>query len=128
MTKDQINRLFFTFSNNEVVSNTSFSTVEARMKDLEFKILLKEKDIQYYTSKTVTLEKQNAGLRNEVYKVESEINKQNSIIYELKEEMKYCDDMKKEIAQLKSTIEKLKPYVIFICRPIECSYYITCLF
>lgn len=74
--------------------------------------MLKEKDIQHYTSKNLTLEKQNVGLRQEVRKVESEISKQNCVIYELKEHTKYHDNLKKELAQLKHTVEKLKPYVI----------------
>ncbi|XP_076231422.1 uncharacterized protein LOC143177417 isoform X2 [Calliopsis andreniformis] len=108
VTQTNVNRLYFTFSNNETISSQS-PTAQEKIDNLNFKILLKEKDIQYYTSKTVTLEKQNAGLRQEVYKVEREISKQNSMIYELKEEMKYCDELKKENAELKNKIEKLKP-------------------
>ncbi|XP_053976381.1 E3 ubiquitin-protein ligase TRAIP-like [Hylaeus volcanicus] len=117
VTQSKIYRLYFTFSNNEPAEPQTCSTKE-RIDTLKFKILLKEKDIQYYTSKTITLEKQNAGLKQEVRKVESEISKQNSIIYELREEMKYCDELKKEIAHLKSKIEDLEPIETLLRGPL----------
>lgn len=102
------------------------ATLQEKVDSLKFQILLKQKDIQYYSSKNVTLEKQNVGLKQEVRKVESEINKKNSAIYALKEQIKYfkeqtsqCDNLKKEIAQLKSTIEDLKPIQILLHGPMN---------
>lgn len=96
--------------------------MQEKVDRLKFQILLKEKDIQYYSSKNVTLEKQNAGLKQEVRKVESEINKKNAAIHALKEQINYfkeqsshCDNLKREISQLKNKIEDLRPYVIITC-------------
>lgn len=118
VTQNRIQRLYFTFSNNERIEPQT-STLQQRLDNLKFKILLKEKDIQHYASKSLTLEKQNVGLKQEVRKVESEINKQKCVIYELKEHTKYHDDLKKELAQLKHTVEKLKPIQTLLRGPIH---------
>ena len=118
VTQNRIHRLYFTFSNNERIDSQT-STLQERIDNLKFKILLKEKDIQHYTSKNVTLEKQNVGLRQEVRKVESEIRKQNCVIYELKEHTKYHDNLKKELDQLKHTVEKLKPIQTLLHGPVS---------
>ncbi|XP_043257964.1 E3 ubiquitin-protein ligase TRAIP-like [Colletes gigas] len=117
VTRNKIYRLYFTFSNNEPVEPQTCTSKE-RIDTLKFKILLKEKDIQYFASKTVTLEKQNAGLKQEVRKVESEISKKNSLIHELREEMKYTDELKKEIAHLKIKINDLEPIETLIRGPL----------
>ena len=95
--------------------------MQEKVDRLKFQILLKEKDIQYHSSKNVTLGKQNAGLKQEVRKLESEMNKKNAAIHALKEQINYfkeqsshCDNLKREINQLKNKIEDLRPYVIII--------------
>ncbi|OAD60115.1 TRAF-interacting protein [Eufriesea mexicana] len=120
VTQSRIHRLYFTFSSNEVVESQG-STLQGKVDSLKFQILLKEKDIQYYSSKNVTLEKQNAGLKQEVRKVESEINKKNSAIHALKEQINYfkkqssdCDYLRKEIVELKSKIEDLRPIKVLL--------------
>ncbi|XP_061931922.1 zinc finger MYND domain-containing protein 10 isoform X2 [Apis cerana] len=125
VTQSKIHRLYFTFPSNEVVEFQG-STLQEKVDNLKFQILLKEKDIQYYSSKNVTLEKQNAGLKQEVRKVESEINKKNAAIHALKEQINYfkeqsshCDNLKKEIVQLKNKIEDLKPIQVLLHAPIS---------
>ncbi|XP_043793634.1 E3 ubiquitin-protein ligase TRAIP-like [Apis laboriosa] len=125
VTQSKIHRLYFTFPSNEVVESQG-STLQEKVDNLKFQILLKEKDIQYYSSKNVTLEKQNAGLKQEVRKVESEINKKNAAIHALKEQINYfkeqsshCDNLKKEIVQLKNKIEDLKPIQVLLHAPIS---------
>lgn len=82
---------------------------------MKFQVLLNEKNIKYYTSKNETLEKQNAGLRQEVRKVESEINKKNSKIYLLKEQMRDLkekftehENLKHKLSQKEKEIENLQ--------------------
>ncbi|KMQ97198.1 traf-interacting protein [Lasius niger] len=65
---------------------------------------MKESNIKRYTSKNVTLEKQNAGLRQEVRKVESEINQKNATIHILKEQITY---FKEKYGKYKVLTQKL---------------------
>ncbi|XP_033315172.1 E3 ubiquitin-protein ligase TRAIP-like isoform X1 [Bombus bifarius] len=126
VTQSKIHRLYFTFSSNDLIVETQGSTLQEKVDRLKFQILLKEKDIQYYSSKNVTLEKQNAGLKQEVRKVESEINKKNAAIHALKEQINYfkkqsshCDNLKREISQLKNKIEDLRPIQVLLHAPIS---------
>ncbi|XP_033177207.1 E3 ubiquitin-protein ligase TRAIP-like isoform X2 [Bombus impatiens] len=126
VTQSKIHRLYFTFSSNDLTVETQGSTLQEKVDRLKFQILLKEKDIQYYSSKNVTLEKQNAGLKQEVRKVESEINKKNAAIHALKEQINYfkeqsshCDNLKREISRLKNKIEDLRPIQVLLHAPIS---------
>ncbi|XP_043584496.1 E3 ubiquitin-protein ligase TRAIP-like [Bombus pyrosoma] len=126
VTQSKIHRLYFTFSSNDLIVETQGSTLQEKVDRLKFQILLKEKDIQYYSSKNVTLEKQNAGLKQEVRKVESEINKKNAAIHALKEQINYfkeqsshCDNLKREISQLKNKIDDLRPIQVLLHAPIS---------
>lgn len=92
--------------------------MQERIDSLKFQVLLNEKNIKYYTSKNETLEKQNAGLRQEVRKVESEINKKNSKIYLLKEQIKDLKEkfmeheiLKHKLSQKEEEMENLQQYV-----------------
>lgn len=67
--------------------------MQEQVNNMKFQILLKQKDIRSFISKNNTLDKQNAGLRREIRKMESDINQQKSLVYSLK----------KEIAHLKQT-------------------------
>ncbi|CAK9825246.1 E3 ubiquitin-protein ligase TRAIP [Anthophora retusa] len=125
VTQSRIHRLFFTFSSNEI-NESQGSSLQEKVDSLKFKLLLKEKDIQHYSSKCVTLEKQNAGLKQEVRKVEGELNQKIAAIYALKEQISYfqeqsshCNNLKREIAQLKSKIEDLRPIEVLLHAPIS---------
>lgn len=119
MTEDRIHRAHFTFSNTEnSADNADNPSLQGRIDNLKFQILLNEKNIKYYTSKNATLEKQNAGLRQEVRKVESEITQKNSAIYALKEQIKYFkekyleyEDMKKKLSRKEKEVEYFREYV-----------------
>lgn len=94
------------------------SSLQGRIDSLKFQILLNEKNVKYYKSKNATLEKQNAGLRQEVRKVESEISKKNSTIYALKEQIRYFEKkclgyeaMKKKLSQKEREVEHFREYV-----------------
>ncbi|XP_071565984.1 E3 ubiquitin-protein ligase TRAIP-like isoform X1 [Temnothorax nylanderi] len=90
VTENRIHKAHFTVSNTETVAdNADNLSSQSRIDSLKFQILLNEKNIKYYTSKNSILEKQNAGLRQEVRKVESEINQKNSVIYALREQIKH---------------------------------------
>ncbi|KAL6435896.1 hypothetical protein ACFW04_005631 [Cataglyphis niger] len=90
VTENNIYKVYFTFPNSETISdNADSSSFQGRIDSLQFQILLKDKNIEYHVSKNVTLEKQNAGLRQEVRKVESEINRKNCAIHALKEQITY---------------------------------------
>lgn len=94
-------------------------SVQQKIDSLEFKVLLHEKNMSHYISKNETLEKQNAGLRQEVRKVESEINQKNSVIYNLKEEIRQYKEKFKEYEKLKhklsykeKEVDKLRRYAV----------------
>lgn len=110
--------------NTEIAAdNADNSTLQGRIENLQFQILLNEKNIKHYNSKNATLEKQNAGLRQEVRKVESEINQKNSAIYALKEQIKYFKDeshltydvLKKKLSQKEREVIEFQEYVC-LCR------------
>ncbi|EFN90054.1 TRAF-interacting protein [Harpegnathos saltator] len=116
-SQEKTQRLYVTFASNEA-SNTDNLSTQERIDSLKFQVLLNEKNIKYYTSKNETLEKQNAGLRQEVRKVESEISKKNSTIYLLKEQMKDLKEkyteyetLKHKLSQKEKEIENLQQYV-----------------
>jgi TRAF-interacting protein len=95
--------------------------LERQINNLKFQILLKEKDINYYASKSVILEKQNSGLRQEVRKVESEIKQKDSVIHDLKEQMSCLkkkrldyEILKKKLSQKEKELQQYKQYVLII--------------
>ncbi|XP_012525580.1 E3 ubiquitin-protein ligase TRAIP [Monomorium pharaonis] len=118
-TENRIHKAHFTFSNAEIgADNADKSPLQGRIDSLQFQILLNEKNIKHYTSKNAILEKQNAGLRQEVRKVESEINQKNSAIYALKEQLNYFkgknhtnltyDMLKKKLSQKEREIMEFR--------------------
>lgn len=122
VTHSRIHRLYVTVSNETTVESDPHT--QDKLASLKFQILLKEKDINYFMSKNSTLEKQNAGLRREVRKLESETNEKNSAIYALKEQIKYFKEQlleyesaKKEIAQLKRKLEELRNIQMLLDAP-----------
>ncbi|KAM0724921.1 E3 ubiquitin-protein ligase TRAIP [Formica fusca] len=105
VTENRIYKAYFTFPNSEtVLDNGDNSSFQGRIDSLQFQILLKDKNIKYHISKNATLEKQNAGLRQEVRKVESEINQKNSAIHALKEQITY---FKEKYGKYKVLVQKL---------------------
>jgi len=98
------------------------STLQGRIDSLQFQILLNERNIKHYTSKNAILEKQNAGLRQEVRKVESEISQKNSAIYALKEQINYFkekyreyDILKEKLSQKEKEVEQFQKYICLCC-------------
>lgn len=112
-------RVYFTFPNNEVASdNANSSLLQGRVDSLQFQILVKDKNIKYHLSKIATLEKQNAGLRQEVRKVESEINQKNSAIHALNEQITYFKEkygkykvLAQKLSQKEKELEQFQQYV-----------------
>ncbi|KAG5330493.1 TRAIP ligase, partial [Acromyrmex heyeri] len=116
VTVEKIHKAHFTVSNTEIAAdNVDNSTLQGRIDSLQFQILLNEKNIKYYTSKNTVLEKQNAGLRQEVRKVESEMRQKNSTIYALKEKInsfqenyQECDVLKRKLSQKEREVEQFR--------------------
>lgn len=132
-TSHKIHRIYFNFSNNDTINEDTCS-LQDKIDKLNFQLLLAEKDVKHYSQKCETLDKQTAELRKEVYKVESELNKKNNIIYAFKEQIKYlkeqnleAETMKQEIEQLRKKIENYKKYVRILKIYIEYKYQIYCL-
>ncbi|XP_078052093.1 zinc finger MYND-type containing 10 [Augochlora pura] len=117
VTRQKIHRLHLTLSSSQGAEEDSCSLKE-KIQNLEFKIRLKEKDIQYYTSKNITLDKQNDGLKREVRKVESELRKQSSTLYQLEMQHESCSIVKKELIQMKCKVDELKPLEILFNAPV----------
>lgn len=93
VTTQKIHKLYFTNGIEQNNSNITNLPLQEQVNNMKFQILLKQKDIRSFISKNNTLDKQNAGLRREIRKMESDINQQKSLVYSLK----------KEIAHLKQT-------------------------
>ncbi|XP_018359067.1 PREDICTED: E3 ubiquitin-protein ligase TRAIP-like [Trachymyrmex cornetzi] len=116
VTIEKIHKAHFTVSNTEIAANNvNNSTLQGKIDSLQFQILLNEKNIKYYTSKNTVLEKQNAGLRQEVRKVESEMRQKNSTIYDLKEKINYFranyqerDVLKRKLSQKEREVEQFR--------------------
>lgn len=117
VTRSKIRRLHLTISSHEGVQESS-SSLKERIQTLEFKILLKDKDIQSYSSRNMTLAKQNDGLKREVRKVETELAKKSSNAYELEMQLESCTTLKQELAQMKRKMEELKPLEILFNAPV----------
>jgi len=119
VTVEKIHKAHFTVSMESIADSVDNSTLQGRIDSLQFQILLNEKNIKYYTSKNIVLEKQNAGLRQEVRKVESEMRQKNSTIYALKEKInsfqqnyqQECDMLKRKLSQKEREVEKFQEYV-----------------
>lgn len=82
---------------------------------MAFQIKLKDENLNNLTEANKKLKKQTAGLRQEVLKVESEINGKSSAIYALQQQIQFfkqqcseVDNFKKEIEELKKRVEHLK--------------------
>lgn len=122
-TENSIYKVFFTFSESETASeNGDSSSLQGRIESLQFQLLMKESNIKRYTSKNVTLEKQNAGLRQEVRKVESEINQKNATIHILKEQITYFKEkygkykvLTQKLSQKEKELEQFQKYV-YLCQ------------
>lgn len=120
ITENKIHRIYFTYLNDETTLNTAEdSTLQEGVDNLNFQILLKEKNIQNFTSKNAILEKQNAELRQEVRNVESEINKKNSKIYDLKEKIIHLNKLSSQYKALQEALskteKKLDEFRRYIC-------------
>ncbi|XP_011692834.1 PREDICTED: E3 ubiquitin-protein ligase TRAIP-like isoform X2 [Wasmannia auropunctata] len=102
--EDRIHKAHFTVSNTE----DNEDNLQGRIDSLKFQVLLNERNIKHYISKNAVLEKQNAGLRLEVRKVESEIRQKNSNIYALKDEIRYFKEKHQEYEVLKKELSEKK--------------------
>jgi len=119
VTENKIYRVYFTFPNSETASdNADSSLLQGRIDSLQFQILVKDKNIKYHLSKIATLEKQNAGLRQEVRKVESEINQKKSAIHALNEQITYFKEkygkykvLAQKLSQKEKELEQFQQYV-----------------
>ncbi|XP_011266232.1 E3 ubiquitin-protein ligase TRAIP [Camponotus floridanus] len=113
-TESKIYRIYFNFSNSDSIVEDPTS-LQYKIDNLTLQLQLKDQNINNLTEIKEKLEKQTAGLRQEVRHVESEINGKNSAIHALKQQIKFykqqCQDVdiyKNEIKQLKKDIESLK--------------------
>ena len=106
-TSHKIHRIYFNFSNNDTINEDTCS-LQDKIDKQNFQLLLAKKDVKHYSQKCETLEKQTAELRKEVYKVESELNKKNNIIYAFKEQIKYLKEQNLETEIIKQEIEQLR--------------------
>jgi len=120
MTEDKIHKAYFTYLSDETSSNVGENfLLQERFDSLQFQILLKDKNIQNLAAKNMVLKKQNAGLRQEVRIVESEIDKKNSTIYDLKEKIKHLNELSSKYKileeQFSKTKKKLDEFQKYIC-------------
>ncbi|XP_051154278.1 E3 ubiquitin-protein ligase TRAIP-like [Leptopilina boulardi] len=110
VSQAKIHRLYFNFSNNDSISEDS-TTLQSRVESLEFKLLLKEKDIKHYVSKAETADKQVHGLRKEIGKLENEIALKNSANFALNEQVMLLRENHKIMNEQKHELERLRKHV-----------------
>ncbi|XP_067215462.1 E3 ubiquitin-protein ligase TRAIP-like isoform X2 [Linepithema humile] len=111
ITKKRIHRVYLTYLNETTSNSTedlSTEDLKQRIDNLNFQILLKDTNIEHFTSKNAALEKQNAELRQEVRNVESEINKKNSKIYDLKEKIIHLNELSSQYKVLEEQLSNTK--------------------
>lgn len=132
--QNKIHRIYFNFSNNDTIVEDT-SVLQDKVDKLTFQILLKDKDIKYYSEKNENLEKQNSGLRSEVRKTESEVREKETAIYALKEQIKYfrqqcseVDVINQEVIRLRKKVENFKKYVSFFLYTLKMFIFIFCKF
>lgn len=82
--------------------------MQERIDNLNFQILLRDKDVTDYKAKAEKLQSQMKSLRNEVLKLESEVEHKNSAIHALKEQAKYYKQSHEEGKKYKEQAEVLK--------------------
>lgn len=87
------------------------TTLQCRVESLEFKLLLKEKDMNHYITKAETADKQVHGLRREVLKLENDLAKKDSANFALNEQLKLLWENSKIIDDQKKEIDKLRRHV-----------------
>ncbi|XP_024937879.1 E3 ubiquitin-protein ligase TRAIP isoform X2 [Cephus cinctus] len=125
VTETKIHRIYFNYSDTNVPVESS-SSLQERVENLKFQIMLKENDIKHYTSKAATLEHQTSGLRKEVRKLESEMLQKDSAIYALQKQINYlkqqneeAEAAKKQAAVLKRKLEELRSVQVILDAPAE---------
>ncbi|XP_011867400.1 PREDICTED: E3 ubiquitin-protein ligase TRAIP-like isoform X1 [Vollenhovia emeryi] len=91
-TENLIQNAHFTFAATESdnVDNADIMTLQGSIDSLRYKVLLVERNNKHYIAKNHNLEKQNAALRQEVHKIESESRKQSAKINHMKSELSMC--------------------------------------
>ncbi|XP_011335906.1 E3 ubiquitin-protein ligase TRAIP isoform X2 [Ooceraea biroi] len=105
-TEGKIHKVYFTHENDKTITEIADFALEEQVNNLKFQILLKEKDINFYTTKSANLEKQNVGLRQLVREVESEIKQKNSIIQDLMEKIVDLQKIQLECASFKKRLSE----------------------
>lgn len=132
--QNKIHRIYFNFSNNDTIVEDT-SVLQDKVDKLTYQILLKDKDIKYYTEKNENLEKVNSKLRIEVRKAESEVREKETAIYALKDQIKYfrqqcseADVINQEVIRLRKKVENLKKYVSFFLYTLKMFILIFCKF
>ncbi|XP_034933731.1 E3 ubiquitin-protein ligase TRAIP-like [Chelonus insularis] len=103
----QVHRLYIQTGKNLTQSEDS-AVLQERLDNLEFKMKLKETDLNHYKNESQKLKKQAVELRKEVHKLESEINLRKNHIAALQEQNKYLKDISVENETLKNDNSRLK--------------------
>lgn len=113
-TEAKIHRIYFNFSNNDTIKEDA-TCLQQKLDNLTFQVRLKDKNISNLTESNEKLEKMTTGLRQEVRKIESEMNGKNSAIHALKEQIKFykqrCLDTESYVREnecLKKRLDNLK--------------------
>ncbi|KAK0084470.1 hypothetical protein PV325_006985 [Microctonus aethiopoides] len=105
-SSSKIHRIYFNISNETFKEDAG--VLQERIDNLNFQILLRDKDVTDYKTKAEKLQSQMKSLRNEVLKLESEVEHKNSAIHALKEQAKYYKQSHEEGKKYKEQAEVLK--------------------
>ncbi|XP_051154281.1 E3 ubiquitin-protein ligase TRAIP-like [Leptopilina boulardi] len=106
VSQAKIHRLYFNFSNNDSISEDS-TTLQSRVENLEFKLLMKDMDIKQYISQAEELRKQIPGFRKEIERIETELTLQNVENFSLKEQVQLLMEKNKNIEELQARSKRL---------------------
>lgn len=103
----KIHRLYFNISNNVSILDDA-ATLQEKLDNLQFQMVLKEKDVTDFTKMAAEAQSQVVGLRKEVLKLEAEMEQKNSAMHALKQQVKHFKQISDDGLKYKKDAEKLK--------------------
>lgn len=106
-TSHKIHRIYFNFSNNDTIIEDTCS-LQDKLDKMNFQLILKQNELKQFMEKSETFEKQNAELKKEVYKLESDLRARKCAIDALKDQIKYFKQQNLEVEGKRQEIEQLR--------------------
>lgn len=94
-TEKNIHRIYFNLANTDSIMD-DVGTLQAKVDNLQFQLMLKDKDISNYKEKYSKVNAQNTGLREEVRNLEKSAVTYESTLHALKQQILYYKEKVKD--------------------------------